>query len=363
MSPSRKPSALWVTNIPAPYRRPLWAALSGLMDLSVICLAKSQPNQEFDSRIDVGEAQLTLLDVPCINAAGNSWYAPSLRLRQQLISCQPTAVYVDGWESPAYLQACLFARRRGIRLAIGYRGTRNSQRHRQGLVSMARKRVLALADVVVVAGEDSRLAALDAGVAGSKIRVAPNAADVAHYADLGHRRPPRESTAPHRVLYLGQLIDRKNVRAALAAWASVRQPHDSFTVAGSGPLRRSLEGQAKELGLEKFVHFVGHVTGNALDDVFLESDTLVLPSLEEVWGLVVNEALAAGLHVVVSHNAGVASSVRTMSGVFVVNVTEDGFAAGLAASRSLWTGPIENPAILAFTPERTAEIIAQALVR
>ena len=76
----------------------------------------------------------------------------------------------------------------------------------------------------------------------------------------------------------------------------------------------------------------------------------------EQWGLVVNEALAAGLHVVTSDRAGVAPSVASMPGVFVCGVAPMEIARAMAASRASWTGPIVSPDILANTPSRFAEL-------
>ncbi len=82
------------------------------------------------------------------------------------------------------------------------------------------------------------------------------------------------------------------------------------------------------------------------------SQTLVLASTEEVWGLVVNEALAAGLHVVVSDRCGVARSVEGQLGVFLTEPELPQLVTAMESSRAAWRGWIETPEILTHDASR-----------
>ena len=95
---------------------------------------------------------------------------------------------------------------------------------------------------------------------------------------------------------------------------------------------------------------------------YSRSDTFILPSAEEVWGLAVNEALASGLHAVVSSKAGVAEFVQPMPGVFITEPTTNEIAKALELSRAKWVGPISNPEILSYTPERFADAITRLIL-
>ena len=126
-----------------------------------------------------------------------------------------------------------------------------------------------------------------------------------------------------------------------------------------------LEIQADALGLK--ARFIGHVSQEGLPDVYAAANTLVLPSTTEVWGLVVNEALACGLHVVVSERAGVASSIVTMPHVYLCSPTVDAIAAGMDRSRRDWIDYVEEHPILRHTPQlfatQTLDAIERALRR
>jgi glycosyltransferase involved in cell wall biosynthesis len=108
------------------------------------------------------------------------------------------------------------------------------------------------------------------------------------------RRPHR----PVRFLFVGQLIPRKGIDELLEAFSQL--PEGELYIAGDGPLRH-LVAQAVE---SDRVTYVGHVDRPALQQLYSESDVLVLPSRYEVWGLVINEALQHGLSVIAAQTVG-----------------------------------------------------------
>ena len=71
----------------------------------------------------------------------------------------------------------------------------------------------------------------------------------------------------------------------------------------------------------------------------------------------VNEALAAGLQVIVSDSCGVAPSVAGMAGVRVVDRDLTGLPDALRDAARTWRGPIRDPEILQHTPEAFAAVL------
>ena len=74
-------------------------------------------------------------------------------------------------------------------------------------------------------------------------------------------------------------------------------------IVGDGVLRQSLEDYVKELGAGS-VHFVGFRNRDQIVNYYAISDLLILQSVRETWGIVVNEAMCFGLPVIVSHQVG-----------------------------------------------------------
>lgn len=106
---------------------------------------------------------------------------------------------------------------------------------------------------------------------------------------------PRDWTGRH-YLAVGRLARQKNFDLLLTAFAQIARPDDRLTIVGEGPLRAALVRRAIALGIAERVAMPGHQ--NRVDVWFATADALVLSSDYEGLGIVVIEALAAGLPVV-----------------------------------------------------------------
>ena len=154
---------------------------------------------------------------------------------------------------------------------------------------------------------------------------------------------------------------RKNLFALLDAFAIVAAESDTLVLIGDGPLKQSLISHSKTIGISERILFVGARAYSDIPKLLAAIDTVILPSAVEVWGLVVNEALAAGRHVIVSDRCGVVRSIDQMLGVFVSTTTPQSIGERMIASRKAWRGPISEPQILPYTPGAFAETFLAAI--
>jgi len=313
------------------------------------------PGQLWSEMPDVGRADLHILNK---RPFARSLYAPSWSMAQLLRRCEPTGVFIDGWESPAYWQVLVQSRLRRIAVVAGYRSTLQTQIHVEGPVARVRSLYLKQCDAVVVAGEASKKAALSTGLRPSKLSVIPNSVDSAALAQAVDRfrgavQPPPDG---HTYMYVGQLVARKNVASLVDAWASIAMTRDALWLVGDGPeltaLKRRVAGLRSDLRARVF--FKGKLEGASIAWCYAQCQTLVLPSFEEVWGLTVNEGLSSGCHVVVSDRAGVAEMVKSMRGAYVTTPTSPRLAASMARSREEWRGWIDDPELLSHGTDRAA---------
>lgn len=121
----------------------------------------------------------------------------------------------------------------------------------------------------------------------------------------------RQLHLPRRVLYCGRLIAGKGLGVLVDALTVVnRSVPVELWVAGDGPLRASLEAEARK-GVYP-VRFFGYVEGDAKDEVFAHADLLVLPTEHDAWGMVVNEAIAYGVPFVTTTECGAGRSLLPM---------------------------------------------------
>ncbi|HEX3830085.1 MAG TPA: glycosyltransferase family 4 protein [Sporichthyaceae bacterium] len=353
-------SLLWITNISAPYRVPLWSALSDRLDLTVALLAEGAPNRHWKVALDDVPFRVVHCNSVVVqrNDYANQYYLPSRRLLRS-IGGRPAVVLIDGWSSPAHLSALLLARALRVPVVVSYDSAEPNQRFRSGPVAAVRRWFLGQAAAVLTSGAGSTAAVRSAGVPHASIVQGFLGADVetfARGAALARSSEPSGPQPGHRYLYVGQLIERKNVANLIQAYAKIRNPADVLSVVGLGPLHDELLRVAEAVG--GAVDFLGHLDQHELISLYGRSHTLVLPSLEEVWGLVANEALAAGLNVVVSRCAGVVDEIAGMPGVFVTEPTAAGLCDAMTESRSSWRGPRPDHPILARTPDALAQTIA-----
>lgn len=349
-----RPQIHWITNLAAPYRHPVWSALAQDSDLRVGLLADNEPNRRWTGDLPQGVRRLPM------HALGLHSGRASLYLLWRLaLSGNPSVVILPGWELPAAWQLLAEAKLRRIRTVAFYESTSGSHRFSNGPVAWARRRFFRSVDAVVTVGEASQRAMLSFGVPGGRVVSTYNAVDVAGIRSASSTSAHTAAHRKERFVYLGQLIHRKNVDGLLDSLALMPES-TTLVIAGEGPEEAALQARARELGVAGRVEFRGYVPYAEVPAVLAEASTLVLPSRSEVYGLVVVEALAAGLQVVVTENSGVFPDVQDLAGVFGADSSAPSLRDAMLLSVAAWSGPIEQPAVLARTPEAMAKDVLRA---
>jgi glycosyltransferase involved in cell wall biosynthesis len=168
---------------------------------------------------------------------------------------------------------------------------------------------LRLADFVFVASQHVR-DTLSGVVPDEKIRIVSYGAP-----PIRPRRPmPREANRPLQVLFVGALIQRKGISYLLDAVDRLGAEVE-LTIVG----RRFQPNQKVDEALSRVRWYETMPHGRVLD-LMEDSDVLVLPSLCEAFGLVVTEAMACGLPVIVTPNVGAADLVSDGREGFIVPI-------------------------------------------
>ncbi|NLI35496.1 MAG: glycosyltransferase family 4 protein, partial [Bacteroidales bacterium] len=107
------------------------------------------------------------------------------------------------------------------------------------------------------------------------------------------------------ILYVGRLIESKGVQDLLEAYRQICEGETKqieLLIVGHGSYEEVLKQKAKGL---TGVHFIGHVEYENIHEAYLASDLLVLPSYDDPWGLVINEAFACNLKSITTTSSGV----------------------------------------------------------
>lgn len=130
-----------------------------------------------------------------------------------------------------------------------------------------------------------------------------------HGPQIGSRSRASERS---EVIFVGQLIHRKGVDFLLEAMVPLFDRHSDLflSVVGAGIEAQVLETCAHALGVQDRVNFEGTIGSDKIQARLFSADVLVLPSRWDGWGMVVNEALSAGVPVIASDRCGAADLVQ-----------------------------------------------------
>jgi glycosyltransferase involved in cell wall biosynthesis len=282
-----------LTEIPAPYRIPLFNALAERVELRVVFLRERNPERPYDLHREEWRFAYEILSGRDVTI-GRRWLVVNRGAGRALRDAD--AVVLGGWNQPAFWAALLRARRRRTPVLTWVEST--AQDTRTAPLAPLKRLLLRRSAAVLVPGSDSAELVRALGVDAGRVVTTPNAVDTALFARAAEERRP----APRcRFLFVGRLASEKGVDLLLRALEGVDA---ELVVAGTGPEEARLRSLAPA-----GVRFLGHVDRDALVDVYAQADALVLPSRSEPWGMTLNEGAAAGLPLVASDAAGATAAL------------------------------------------------------
>jgi len=171
-----------------------------------------------------------------------------------------------------------------------------SEEGRGKLRQFIRSGILSHVDAVLVNGASGARYVARFGVPKHKIFIAPYTSDIRPLAAIPLQRGCVES---RRLLYVGQLIERKGLipfLSILSSWAKAHSTAEvEFWIVGDGAARTAL--QEIPLPPNLVLRLFGNVPYEKVEAFYAQAGIFVLPTWADEWGLVVNEAMASGLPV------------------------------------------------------------------
>ena len=248
---------------------------------------------------------------------GKSWSeAGQLRLARELWRAldrlDPEVVLVPGYYTLPALAAAIWARLHGRKSVLMTESTAADHKRvwwKERLKSFA---IRALFRWAIAGGTPHVRYLRELGFPIARIArfydVVDNAGLSGRSAEVRRLSTPEEASLPAQpyFLYVGRLAPEKNVGGLLEAWLGYRASGGTWplVLVGDGPLAPSLREAAASSAHADAVHFAGHHGSASLPQFYAFAGCFVLPSTREPWGLVVNEAMACGLPVIVSNRCG-----------------------------------------------------------
>lgn len=340
-----------LTEIPAPYRIPLFNALAERADLRVVFLRERNPERPFDLHRDELRFSWEVLPGRDVTVRGR-WIVLNASVARRLRGAD--AVVLGGWNQPAFLEAAVWARARRIPALFWVESTGADAR--SGRLERQKRRLLGAAGGFVVPGSASRAYLESLGVPAHRITTAPNAVDPAIFGAAARMR----TNGPCRILAVARLSPEKGIDVLVRAADGLDA---EIVVAGGGPE----EGRLRRMAGPN-VRLLGNVARDDLAQVYADADVAVVPSRSDTWGMALNEAALAGLPLVATTAVGGAHDL-VEDGVNGFRVPPDDPEALRGALQRLVedetfrhaAGARSRELVARFTPEAWADAVARAV--
>lgn len=229
---------------------------------------------------------------------------------------KPGAVCVNGWGLFGSLSTLSWCLRTGIPAVLMSESSAHDA-PRWWWREAVKARIANCFNSALVGGTDHRDYLEALGFERSRIFVGYDVVDNAHFATGADAARNREAETRRRTgiegnyfLACSRFSEKKNLLRLIDAYSIYRraQVDDPWrlVILGDGPLRQALELRRKELGLERDVLMPGAASYQELPLYYGLAEAFVHASTSEQWGLVVNEAMASGLPILVSERCGCA---------------------------------------------------------
>ena len=302
---------------PTPYRSPLLdrVAAHPEVDLTVVYAAETVADRRWSVEPQHRRVVLRGVRLPFVRRLLHHDYPVTPGIGHALREAHPEVVVVTGWSTFASQAAIVWCRARHVPylLLVSSHDAAPRPGWRRAVKGAIVPRIVRGAAGALVLGTLSREALVARGARPDSVRIFANTVDGVEWGEradgLASRRPPLRTELGADdddivVLSVARLAPEKGLDTLVRAVADAHDPRLRLVVVGHGPDGPALERLATELGVR--LRLVGELPWERLAEVYVAADIFALLSLREPWGVVVNEAAACGLPLVLSDQVGAA---------------------------------------------------------
>ncbi len=306
---------LFLTNIPSPYRIDFFNELGKLCDLTVLferSTAKNRENEWLENRkFDFNAVFLKGISIGDENALCFS-------VRRWLSKDKFDIIIVGGYSTPTGMLAILTLNRRRIPFVLNSDG--GFVKQDAGIRARIKHYFIRSANWWLSSSKSTSEYLVHYGANPNRIFIYPFSSlhkrDInilpASEAEKEQLRKKLGIEGEKVVLGAGQFIHRKGFDTAIEAWANMPKEY-TLLIIGSGSEEEKYREMINKKDL-KNVQIIGFQNKESLKQYYRASDVFIFPTREDIWGLVVNEAMAQGLPVI-STDAALSACELVSNGV------------------------------------------------
>lgn len=313
-----------------PYHVARLSAAAAIMDLTAVELAAQTREYAWDF-VDVGKSFRRVTLFP--EGDSRSAASPEVRRRLQaaLDTVRPEVVVVPGWADAGAAAGLEWCARHSVPAVVMSESTAWDER-RVSWKEWIKRQMVGLCSAGLAGGTPHADYLAQLGLPRERIFLGYDAVDNNYFSTKAEEIRNQkiqggDESGVARRYFLGssRFIEKKNLPRLLEAYARYRAMWAESTMSGQssvavtapwdlvllgdGPLRASLKEKLATLNLQSFVQLPGFKQYPELPAYYASAGAFVHAATTEQWGLVVNEAMASGLPVLVSNRCGCAADL------------------------------------------------------
>ena len=291
-----------ITNIPSPYRVDLFHYMQTHIkeyEFHIIYTSKNEDNRSWNIPVEK-LLNSRILDAKILkikNKLDTRYIHLPANIGKELSKIMPDVVVAMEY-NPAALQALLWAKSHSKKFVHWTDGTLHSERNIGTVQKITRKIITSNADSCIASSTKAKEKLLAWGVPEEKIFISLLTVDISKFQKV--ERAP----VPGRILYVGSMIPRKGLDLLVDALPYVNCDFE-LRIVGNGTEEeiKQRSAAAEQKGILDKLTFCGFLQGENLTDEYRRAQVFVLPTREDCFGLVLLEAMCAGVPIVASKYA------------------------------------------------------------
>ncbi|TML95109.1 MAG: glycosyltransferase [Actinobacteria bacterium] len=297
-----------VSPEPTPYRAPLFDRIAALpeLELTVIYAARTVASRPWTVEPQHPSVFLGGIDLPVARSVVRHDYPVTPGIFAALRGSRPHVVVVSGWSTFAAQAAVAWCRLRRVPYVLHVESHDLERRAawRRAVKGAVVPRLVRRAASVLAVGTAARDSLLAYGARPERVRTFADTVDVPAWIERADGLARQRSDDEVVVLCVARLVPDKGVDVLVRAIAEAGDERLRLVVAGGGSEAARLAELADELGVRLTIR--GDLAEDALAQEYVDADVFALLSWHEPWAVVVNEAAASGLPLVLSDRVGAA---------------------------------------------------------
>jgi glycosyltransferase involved in cell wall biosynthesis len=277
------------------------------LEQEIVALEIARFQEEYPWQVELEECGFSLISIiKDKSLEKTNIFELLIRINQVLNQVNPDVLAIAGYSEISMLFALIWCLANDKK-AILFSETTEQDAKRYWWREFCKKLIVKQYTSVLVGGKPHERYMIRLGMPKDAVFLGYDVVDNDNFCAAKIRSLPRPIEIPY-FLAINRFIPKKNLPFLISAYAEYFEKNLTslwdLVICGDGELWNQIKEQINNLGLRDHIHLPGFLQQQELLPYFAHAGCFIHASVQEQWGLVVNEAMAAGLPVLVSNRCG-----------------------------------------------------------